>query len=46
MIRPTLSDVARTLGLSKNAVSLALRGDPQIPERTRLRVRRAADREA
>ena len=44
MAGPTLSDIARMVGLSKNAVSLALRSDPQIPERTRQRVREAADR--
>lgn len=35
-------DIARAVGLSKNAVWLALRDDPQIPERTRARVRKAA----
>jgi len=44
MPRPTLSDIARQVGCSKNTVSLALRGDPQIPEATRERIRRAADR--
>lgn len=42
--RVTLAEIARATGLSKNAVSLALRGDAQIPEPTRERVRRAADR--
>lgn len=44
MPRVTLADIARATGLSKNAVSLALRGDAQIPEETRARVRRAADK--
>lgn len=42
MPRPTLNDIARTVGYSKNTVSLALRGDPQIPEATRERIRKAA----
>jgi len=42
--RVTLADIARATGLSKNAVSLALRGDAQIPEVTRARVRRVADK--
>ena len=44
MAGPTLSDIARAVGLSKNAVSLALRSDHQIPEVTRARVREAAER--
>lgn len=44
MARPTLSDIARLTGVSKNTVSLALRGDPQIPETTRARIRKAADK--
>ncbi len=44
MARVTLADIARATDLSKNAVSLALRGDPQIPEATRERVQRAADK--
>ncbi len=43
MPRPTLSDIAQAVGCSKNTVSLALRGDRQIPERTRARIRDAAD---
>lgn len=43
MPRPTLNDIARKVGFSKNTVSLALRGDAQIPEVTRERIRRAAD---
>lgn len=40
--RPTLDDVARKAGFSKSAVSLALRGNPKIPEATRERIRAAA----
>ncbi|MFP4281104.1 MAG: LacI family DNA-binding transcriptional regulator [Verrucomicrobiota bacterium] len=39
---PSMADVARAAGVSKNTVSLALRHDPQIPERTRVRVQEAA----
>ena len=35
MPRIALKDIAAKVGYSKNTVSLALRGDPQIPERTR-----------
>ena len=42
MARPTLSDIARQVGYSKNTVSLALRGDRQIPEETREKIRKAA----
>jgi DNA-binding LacI/PurR family transcriptional regulator len=42
MKRPSMATVARLAGVSKNAVSLALRGDPQIPERTRVRIEAAA----
>ena len=31
-----MQDIANALGISKNAVSLALRNDPQIPDATRL----------
>lgn len=44
MPRPTLNDIARIVGYSKNTVSLALRGDPQIPEATRERIRKAAEK--
>lgn len=44
MPRPTLNDIARLVGFSKNTVSLALRGDPQIPEVTRERIRKAAEK--
>jgi LacI family transcriptional regulator len=40
--RISMADVARRARLSKNAVSLALRNDPQIPEATRARVARLA----
>ncbi len=43
MPRPTLNDIARALGFSKNTISLALRGNPQIPLGTRARVRAMAD---
>ena len=36
--RITMADIARAAGVSKNAVSLALRSDPQIPETTRERI--------
>lgn len=41
-LRPTLTDVAKLAGLSKTAVSLALRGERRIPEATKQRVREAA----
>ena len=44
MSRPTLNDIARELGFSKNTISLALRGSAQIPPATRERVRAAAER--
>lgn len=40
----TLVDVARECGLSHSTVSLVLRNDPSIPERTRQRVQEAASR--
>lgn len=42
-IPPTLRDIARRAGLSHTAVSMALRGDPVIPLRTRTRLRRLAE---
>ena len=39
-----MADVAREAGVSKNAVSLALRNSPQIPDATRARIRAAAER--
>ena len=44
MPRPTLNDIARALGCSKNAVSLGLRGSSQIPAATRARIQKMADR--
>jgi LacI family transcriptional regulator len=44
MPRPTLNDIARALGYSKNTISLGLRGNPQIPPATRDRIKAAADR--
>jgi len=38
----TMTDLAVRLGVSKNTISLALRYDPQIPEKTRLRIQRLA----
>lgn len=44
-MRPvTLSVIAAHVGCSKNTVSLALRGDSQIPEKTREVIRKAADK--
>ncbi len=37
-----MSDIAQRAGVSKNAVSLALRNDPQIPAKTRRRIERVA----
>lgn len=42
MKRITLTEVARAVGLTKSAVSLALRHDPRIPASTRRRVEQAA----
>jgi len=39
---PTMTDIARRAGVSKNSVSLALRGSPQIPEKTRRHIERIA----
>ncbi len=43
MRRVTLSDIAEKVGYSKNTVSLALRGNPQIPEATRALIRKTAE---
>jgi LacI family transcriptional regulator len=43
MGRVTLADIAKKVGYSKNTVSLALRGDRQIPAETRDRIRHAAE---
>jgi LacI family transcriptional regulator len=42
--RATISDVAEVLGVSKGTVSRALNGYPDISDRTRQRVRHAAER--
>ena len=44
MPRPTLNDIARAMGYSKNTISLGLRGSPQIPAPTRERIRATAER--
>ena len=44
MPRPTLTDIARLLGYSKNTISLGLRGSSQLPVATRERIREAAER--
>lgn len=41
---PKMQDVARASGYSRAAVSMALRGDPSIPEETRDHIRAAAQR--
>ncbi|ACL55680.1 transcriptional regulator, LacI family [Methylobacterium nodulans ORS 2060] len=41
--RPTLQDIAQATGLSRATVSLVLRNNPSIPERTRRRVLSAAE---
>ncbi len=42
MPRVALKDIAAKVGYSKNTVSLALRGDPQIPDRTRSTILKVA----
>jgi len=44
MPNPTLNDIARALGYSKNTISLGLRGSPQIPPATRAKIQAAAER--
>lgn len=44
MSRVTLADIAAAVNYSKNTVSLALRGDPHIPERTRAKIRAMAEK--
>jgi len=39
-----MTDIAKRTGVSKNTVSLALKNDPQIPESTRARIRRSAEK--
>lgn len=41
---PKMQDVARAAGFSRAAVSMALRGDPSIPEATREHIRATAQR--
>ncbi len=41
---PKMQDVARASGYSRAAVSMALRADPSIPEKTRVRIREVARR--
>ena len=41
---PTLREIARRARVSHTTVSLSLRNHPSIPERTRARIRRLADR--
>lgn len=40
----SMLDVARAAGVSKNAVSLAMRNDPQIPRATRMRITKIAEK--
>ncbi|NJK91856.1 MAG: LacI family transcriptional regulator [Blastochloris sp.] len=42
--RPSLRLIAHKAGVSHTAVSLALRDDPSIPEPTRLRIKKIADK--
>lgn len=41
--RVTMADIAEALGISKNAVSVALKGSPGVSDRTRDAVKRMAD---
>jgi DNA-binding LacI/PurR family transcriptional regulator len=41
---PSMAEIARLAKVSKNTVSLALRRDPQIPESTRRKIERIAER--
>jgi DNA-binding LacI/PurR family transcriptional regulator len=43
MPQPTMAEVAKVVGVSKNTVSLALRGSPRISEATRKRIAEAAE---
>jgi len=40
---PTLREIARRAGVSHTTISLALRNDPVLPAKTRMRLRRLAD---
>ncbi|PTY07102.1 hypothetical protein DB347_07250 [Opitutaceae bacterium EW11] len=42
--RVTQSDVARKLGVHNSTVSLAMRNSPSLPETTRVRIRRVAEK--
>lgn len=44
MKRVTMSDIAKAAAVSKNTVSLALKSDPQIPESTRTRIQKIANK--
>ena len=43
MPRVTLKAIAERLGYSKNTISLALRNNPQIPEKTRNKIKKTAE---
>ena len=43
MPQPTMAEVAKAAGVSKNTVSLALRGSPRISEETRRRIANTAE---
>lgn len=42
MIQPTMAEVAKAAGVSKNTVSLALKGSPRISGETRMRIEEVA----
>lgn len=42
MIQPTMAEVAKAAGVSKNTVSLALKGSPRISGQTRMRIEEIA----
>ncbi|MEO7932538.1 MAG: LacI family DNA-binding transcriptional regulator [Chthoniobacterales bacterium] len=44
MAKPSMSDIAKLAGVSKNAVSLALRNDAQISEKTREKIAAIAEK--
>lgn len=43
MLQPTMAEVAKAAGVSKNTVSLALKGSPRISEETRRRIAEMAE---
>lgn len=43
MPQPTMAEVAKAAGVSKNTVSLALHGSPRVSEETRRRVLKTAE---